>query len=175
MSSRHGYSSPPEGTKQSVEVAYNGQYSPSNSSGLTESRSKSTIVLVKIVVDTNVFLAVALDEPERTGIIALTSGHELIAPEVLPFEIGNALSVLVKRQKLDEQEALVAWKTCHDIPVDLRSIDIKSALEIAMQNGIYAYDAYFIECAFSLLCPLLTLDNKMKSVARSLGIKVLES
>jgi hypothetical protein len=60
-------------------------------------RIQRTIVLVEIVADTNTFLAVALDEPERAGIVALTAGHDLIAPEVLPFEIGNALAALVKK------------------------------------------------------------------------------
>ena len=55
---------------------------------------------MKIVADTNIFLAVALNEPEKKEIIALTVGHELIAPEILPFEIGNALSALVKRKRL---------------------------------------------------------------------------
>jgi predicted nucleic acid-binding protein len=40
--------------------------------------------------------------------------------------------------------------------------------------GMYAYDAYFLECALSLRLPLLTLDKAMKSVARELVIEVLE-
>lgn len=130
---------------------------------------------MKIVADTNTFLAVALNEPEKQGIIALTVGHELIAPEVLPFEIGNALSALVKRNRLTPQEALLAWKACLAIPVDLRAIDIEKALAIASKNNIYAYDAYFIECATSLRCPLLTLDRQLKTVCRDQGIKILES
>ena len=37
-------------------------------------------------------LATALNKPEKKAIISLTAGHELIAPEILYFEIGNALS-----------------------------------------------------------------------------------
>jgi len=36
-------------------------------------------------------MAVALDEAEREAIIASTQSAELLAPEVLPYEIGNAL------------------------------------------------------------------------------------
>ena len=46
---------------------------------------------MKLVADTSVFLAVTLEEPERARIIELTAGTELLAPEVLPFEIGNAI------------------------------------------------------------------------------------
>ncbi len=129
---------------------------------------------MKIIADTNTFLAVALNEPEKKEIIALTVGHDLIAPEVLPFEIGNALSALVKRKRLTREEALLAWKACLAIPVDLRDINIEKALAIAIENNIYAYDAYFLECAKNLRCSLLTLDRQLKSVCGDLGIKVLE-
>ncbi len=63
---------------------------------------------MKIIADTNTFLAVVLYEPERDSIIKLTVGHELIAPEVLPFEIGNALSAMLKRKKITTNEMLSA-------------------------------------------------------------------
>jgi predicted nucleic acid-binding protein len=127
-----------------------------------------------IVVDTNVFLAVALNEPERVRIIELTAGASALAPEILPYEVGNALSAMVKRGKLTEPEALKAEKSVGQIPVRLVSADIHSSLELALEHGIYTYDAYFLHCAQVLSCRLLTLDRRMKQVAARLGIKVLE-
>jgi hypothetical protein len=49
---------------------------------------------MKIIADTNIFLAVALDEPEKERIVSLSEGFDLAAPNVLPFEIGNALSAM---------------------------------------------------------------------------------
>jgi predicted nucleic acid-binding protein len=134
----------------------------------------STIVPMKIVADTNTFLAVTLYEPERDGIIKLTLGHDLVAPDVLPFEIGNALSALLKRQRLTSEEILSVWEATQKIPVDLRRVDIRSALKIASQFNIYAYDAYFLICAISLRCPLLTLDRRMNEVAKNLDIRIME-
>ena len=129
---------------------------------------------MKITADTNTFLAVTLYEPERDGIINLSVGNELIAPEVLPFEIGNALSVMLKRQRITQQELPGIWLATQKIPVDLRRIDIPKALEIASQFNIYAYDAYFLTCALSLHSPLLTLDRRMIEVANDLGIHTME-
>ncbi|MEW6218461.1 MAG: type II toxin-antitoxin system VapC family toxin [Thermodesulfobacteriota bacterium] len=129
---------------------------------------------MKIVADTNVFLAVALNEPERSAIIARTVGHELIAPAILPFEIGNALSALVKRKRMSRDEALAAWAVCRSIPVDLKPVDIEDALLAAANHGIYAYDAYFLECAAGFRCPLLTLDRHLRTVGVKIGIKILE-
>ena len=52
---------------------------------------------MSIISDTNIFLAVVLDEPEKDRIIQLTSELDAIAPEILPYEIGNALSAMINR------------------------------------------------------------------------------
>ncbi len=129
---------------------------------------------MKIVADTNIFLATALNEPEKGMIISLTVGHELVAPEVLPFEIGNALSAMVKRGRLTEREGLSAYDEIQKVPVELRGIEIRKALTIASQHRIYAYDAYFLQCALAMRCPLFTLDAAMKDLAAQLGIVLLE-
>jgi len=129
---------------------------------------------MKITADTNTFLAVTLYEPERDKIINLTLGHDLIAPDILPFEIGNALSAMFKKRRLEPEELLSVWDTTQQIPVDLRNVNIREALKIASQFNIYAYDAYFLECAISLRSPLITLDRRMAEVAQSLGIQIME-
>lgn len=129
---------------------------------------------MKITADTNTFIAVALNEPEKELIISLTEGHDLIAPEVLPFEIGNALTAMVKRNSLLADEAILAWDTIQNIPVDLRHIHIPAALKIAMEHNTYAYDAYFLECALNQRSPILTLDRQMIEIARKIGIQIME-
>ena len=129
---------------------------------------------MKIIADTNTFIAVALNEPEKDRIIQLTEGHDLIAPDVLLFEVGNALTAMMKKRSLKKKEVVSAWEVVQKIPVDLRNTDIKSALKIAIKFNIYAYDAYFLECAQNLRSPLLTLDIGMKRVAREIGITILE-
>ena len=129
---------------------------------------------MKIIADTNTFIAVALNEPEKPKIIRLTEEHELIAPDVLPFEVGNALTAMMKKSILKKEEVESAWEIIQQIPVDLRQTDIKSALGVAIKFNIYAYDAYFLKCAENLHSPLLTLDKGMQRVARVMGIKILE-
>ncbi len=129
---------------------------------------------MNIVSDTNILLAVIFNEPEKDNIIQLTSGNEAIAPEILPYEIGNALSAMIKRKQITQKEALNAQKAINDIPVRLMSIDISQALKLAIDFNIYAYDAYFLQCAINQSCPLLTLDKGMKKVAKELNIKILE-
>lgn len=129
---------------------------------------------MNIIADTNIFLAVVLDEPEKQFIIDRTAKANAVSPEILPYEIGNALSAMIKRRQVTPEEALKAQVAADKIPVRLVTVDIHSALKIAIENNIYAYDAYFLQCAKLMSFPLLTLDKKMKQVAKKLNIEVLE-
>ena len=129
---------------------------------------------MNVVADTNIFLAIALDEPQKEHIIEITSDAVLSAPEILPYEIGNALSAMTKRGSISKGEALAAEKAANLIPVRLVSIDVQQALELAIEYNIYAYDAYFLLCAKSLVQSLMSLDKRMKHIAQDLGIDVLE-
>ncbi len=130
--------------------------------------------MIDIITDTNIFLAVALDEPEKDEIIRMTSDVCAIAPEILPYEIGNAFTAMVKRKQITHNEALPAFEIANQILVKLVSVDIQKALTIALEFNLSAYDAYFLQCAETFSFPLIALDKRMKQVAIELNIKVLE-
>ncbi len=51
---------------------------------------------------------------------------------------------MLKRRRLEPENLLSVWDATQQIPVDLRSVNIREALKIASQFNIYAYDAYFL-------------------------------
>ncbi len=81
---------------------------------------------------------------------------------------------MTKTHRLEPENLLPVWDATQQIPVNLRSVNIRKALKIASQFNIYAYDAYFLVCAISLHSPLITLDRRMIEVAQSLGIHIIE-
>jgi len=99
---------------------------------------------MNIVSDTNIFLAVVLEEPEKDSIIQLTSKTNTVSPEILPYKFGNALTAMVKRKQLTHKEALSAYGAVSLISVRLVSVDIQQALKLALDYNIYAYDTYFL-------------------------------
>jgi len=129
---------------------------------------------MKMVADTNAFLAAALDEPEKDWLIEMTDGHDLVAPAVLPYEIGNALSSLVRRKVVTESQLTAVWDAAVAIPVELATVDVRASLLLAGHFRIYAYDAYFLQCSLESKCPLLTLDGDMRRVAKQLDITLVE-
>ena len=128
----------------------------------------------QIVVDTSAILAVLLGEPERDALIKATADRTLMAPASVPWELGNALSAMRKRGRLDADQASAALAGYAQIPLRLIDVDLPTSVEVAGQLGLYAYDAYFIVCAAVHRAPLLTLDAALARAAKGAGIRVLE-
>jgi predicted nucleic acid-binding protein len=129
---------------------------------------------MSIVVDTSAIISVITNEKHKSQLIKITRGEELIAPESLHWEIGNAFSAMLKRKRIDIKLAKKALKYYQKIPLRFVETDLEESLEIAHNYNIYAYDAYFIECARNYKLPLLTLDNSLFDVAKKVGVSVKE-
>ena len=129
---------------------------------------------MEIVIDTAALLAVILEEPERPTLLAATTGAVLFAPASLPWEVGNALVAAVRRRRLTAVEAEAGWAAYQTIPIRLLEVDIGQAMTVAIERGLYAYDAYMLELARSRGLPLLTLDAKLNDAARLAGIALVE-
>lgn len=127
-----------------------------------------------LVVDTSVILTVVLNEPTKAVLIRLTAGADLVAPLSLHWEIGNALSALLKRKHITAAEARQALVEYHKIPIRFLDISLDEALQVVAQHLIYAYDAYFIVCARKQSSALITLDSGLQTVARAAHISLVE-
>ena len=57
---------------------------------------------MRIAIDTSAIIAVIVNQPDKSKIVAATVNVELIAPASVKWEIGNALSSLQKRGKISE-------------------------------------------------------------------------
>ena len=127
-----------------------------------------------ITTDTSVFIAVILNEPEKESIITATVGHNLIGPGSIRWEITNAFSAMFKRGRISLKTAQKALKVFNVIPIRYIDIDFKHSLKLSYDNNIYAYDAYFLDCALRHNTPILSLDNHMINWAKKIGIDILE-
>ena len=120
-------------------------------------------------------MAVILNEPNKAKVVEMTEGGTLLSPEVISFEIGNALFNLFKKHKISEGALLDAYKAFVSIPIRNVKIDVEKALKIACKYKIFAYDAYYLEIASRLKLPLLTFDELMKKTGSDLKINIIEN
>lgn len=127
-----------------------------------------------IVIDTSALIAVIVGEPERIKIIEITKGNTLIGPGSIPWEIGNAFSAMFKRNRLTIEAAQEGLSIFSGIPLRYIEPDFVKVLQLSKQTNMYAYDAYFLDCAIRYKAPLLTLDKKLKSSAQNLNVDTME-
>jgi predicted nucleic acid-binding protein len=127
-----------------------------------------------IVIDTSALIAVIVAEPEKREIVKKTTGHTLIGPGSIPWEIGNAFTAMLKQRRVDVVDAQKGIEIFDSIPLRYVNVDMENAMVIAGQTNTYAYDAYFLDCALRHSAPLLTLDAYLKQVAGKIGIAILE-
>jgi predicted nucleic acid-binding protein len=130
--------------------------------------------MANMVIDTSALMATILGEPESSRLVELTRGANLLAPGSQPWELGNALSAMLKKDLLELKDALAALELFRAIPIQFVEVDLGKALDIAHASRIYAYDAYMIVCAIDYRAPLLTLDRTLARQADAYHISVPE-
>jgi predicted nucleic acid-binding protein len=127
-----------------------------------------------IVVDTSAIIAVIANEPEKEALVELTTGADLIAPRSVHWEIGNAFSAMLGRERIKVEQAIQAVKLYQQIPIRFVDVELEETLRIVDALGIYAYDAYLIRCALKYRSPLISLDRNLVNAAKEMKVKVIE-
>jgi len=128
---------------------------------------------MKVTVDTSAIIAVIANEASREAVINATQGVDLIAPNSLRWEVGNALSAMFKQNRTNYKQARDMCDAFTKIPVQYVDVRLEKALRLADNHSIYAYDAYMLVCANTHQTPLITLDEELAGIAQNMNIKTL--
>lgn len=129
---------------------------------------------MEIVIDASVLISVVANEEHKPKLIELTQKSDLIAPLSVHWEMGNAFSAMLKRQRITLDQAITAIETYLQIPIRFVEVELVESLALADDLDMYAYDAYLLRCAEKYRSPLLSLDKKLVQSAKSKKIAVLE-
>ena len=129
---------------------------------------------MEILVDACAIMAVIAEEPEGAAVLRLTRGATIISPSILPFEIANALTKMMKKKVIDNKDNMIKiYQQFKRVRVKTVEVIIEKSLEIAWKYKIYAYDAFYLEAAKRLNLPLLTFDSNMNRIGALMGITLL--
>lgn len=126
-----------------------------------------------IVIDASCILEFLLNQDAKNLVVQKVGSSQLVAPQCLPYEVGNAVSKLIKRKLISIVDGVAVYHEFARIPLRLIEPDIPEAIVIAGNTASYAYDSYYISVAKRLNMPLFTLDDKMKENAGSQGVVCL--
>ena len=129
---------------------------------------------MNIVIDTSAVLAVLLNEESKSKILSLTKGENLIAPQSLNAEIGNALAAMFKRERISLIQANKVITQFELIPIRRTELQLDHSIKLCKELNIYAYDAYMLSCLINYNGTLLSLDQTLIQHAKKIGLNSLE-
>jgi predicted nucleic acid-binding protein len=93
-----------------------------------------------------------------------------LVPNLWPLEVGNALLMAQRRQRVKAVQALM------DLPIERDQETSERAwretLQLADDHGLTLYDAAYLELAVRLDLPLATFDQPLKIAAQRFGLAV---
>jgi predicted nucleic acid-binding protein len=111
---------------------------------------------MEILLDASAIMAVIADEPESEIVINYTKDAIIVSPDIVAFEIANALTKMMKKRVIDTKEKMIALiKAFQKIPIKTIEVEFEKSLEIAWNYKIYVYDSVYLEIAKRLDLPLL--------------------
>lgn len=129
-----------------------------------------------MIVDSSAIMAILLNEPAKPVVERLLDAAERRAAASLQFEVGNGLTRGLKQKRLTAEQAVAIVEDFELLrpAFELVEVPLRRAIEIAGRFRIYAYDAYVLAVAESTREELLTLDGPMATIARQMGLAVVE-
>lgn len=133
-----------------------------------------------VVVDANLIVVLAVDDDRAAAVESLlqdwsATSEELHAPDLLLYEVANALTRLVAANAFPRDRVPPAWRTVQATPITYHSLDlygldvVAMALQLRRQS---AYDAAYLALADRLGAELWTFDGPLARNATSLGFPV---
>ena len=120
--------------------------------------------MTRVVVDASV--AVKWFIPEELSSEArmlLMAEYELLAPDLLWAELGNALWKKQRRQELDQRTARRLLRDFSLVPIEYHASErwTEAALDLAVRHGVSVYDGLYLALAAGNRCRVVTADRRL--------------
>jgi predicted nucleic acid-binding protein len=105
---------------------------------------------------------------------AIGEGSSLEVPALWPLEVANALTVLVRRRKLTDEDRATGLQWFRALRVhvdhDMAALAFSRLADLANAHQISVYDAAYLELAQRRGLPLGCKDGPLRQAARKAGV-----
>lgn len=107
---------------------------------------------------------------------AVAEGSMIEVPAIWPLEVANALTVLVRRKKLTENERQtgLGWLRSLQLRVDheMASLAFSRLSDLASKYQLSVYDAAYLELALRQKHILGCKDGPLRAAAKQCGVSL---
>jgi predicted nucleic acid-binding protein len=108
--------------------------------------------------------------------LALLGDGEAFVPALWTVEMTNVLLMAERRKRITKEDASLALDLLERLPIvvtDAAAGDMPRLYEIAARHRLSAYDASYLQLASARRLPLATLDQALRTAARTEGVSLL--
>ncbi len=127
----------------------------------------------RIVVDASAVVPTLLEETHtEQARSALASADELLAPELVYYEVTSALAVAAWNDNISPEEGQEKQEIARRLPiitVPARDLDV-AAFALSMKLRHSSYDCFYLALAIAEDCQLVTADRQLAQVAEEVGL-----
>lgn len=115
--------------------------------------------------------------PETSALLdEVAEGGRLEVPALWPMEVANALTVLVRRGRLTEEQRQrgLVWLRSLPLRIDheMASLAFSRLSEIAAQYRLSVYDAAYLELAERRMLALACRDGALREAAKQARVRL---
>lgn len=133
-----------------------------------------------IVLDSSVTMAMVMvdeDLPDADAFLERLSQERAIVPVHWELEVANSLISAARRGRMPTNQCRIRFDLARTLPIDTESSDndamLERTIEVALEYGLTAYDASYLELALRRSLSLATLDRALARAARAEGVDVI--
>lgn len=112
------------------------------------------------VVDASAVAAVLFDEPEAAAVLASITSP-LVAPSLLVYELASVCSTKLARHPGEAKTILSRYSLFAQLDIQFAEPQWEHLPQLALEWGLSAYDACYLQLALSHRAPLVTLDRRL--------------
>ncbi|MBE7439680.1 MAG: type II toxin-antitoxin system VapC family toxin [Spirochaetales bacterium] len=114
------------------------------------------------VIDASALAAILFDEPGAEEISHELLDSDLLAPDLLGYEIANVCLNKMRRNKPLQKSILKQFRNWRLMGVRLYRIAEIELLPLALETGLTIYDAAYLHLATQYSATLVSLDRELQ-------------
>ncbi|MBU3935416.1 type II toxin-antitoxin system VapC family toxin [Patescibacteria group bacterium] len=124
----------------------------------------------KVVVDASVILARLLPDEKRVIKIErlyedfLKKEVDFVAPNLLSYEVANALRSAVRQKRITENLAEEMLSLFLVLPIEFEEVNYAQVLSLALKRDLSVYDASYLWLAKKKKIGVVSLDKRLERV-----------
>ena len=123
---------------------------------------------MKYVIDSSVAMKWVLPEIDSDKALQLRTDfaaavHQLLAPDIFPTEVANALTSAEKSARIQPGDAIIFFTDIANNAPELHEATplLRRAVEISLPTRQSVYDCLYVALAEQEACELITADDKL--------------